>query len=136
MVEKNIWGKSGCKLPSGKLCDACCQFYEVAVGNQIKPGNTPCPYQNSVLNHGEGCSQHGVYRECVIFHCPTYNPNTNLELIAIALSKGLVTSRETEKAIRQFARTISQENMVYIALRFTLKRSGEFKATVGQPRFK
>ena len=106
------------------------------MGNQIKPGNTPCPYQNSVLNHGEGCSQHGVYRECVIFHCPTYNPNTNLELIAIALSKGLVTSREAKRAIRQFARRISQENMFGVALRFTLNRSGEFRVTVGQPSFK
>lgn len=106
MNEINIWGKRGCELPDGKLCNACCilpnielEGVYVSVG---KPANSPCPH----LGQEAGCSLHtnGKPEACVSWHCSVTDISTKVDLIAQGLSSGLVTSGEAAEAAFKFLR--------------------------------
>lgn len=136
--RKNIWGKEDCELPSGQLCDACCQHYEVLVGNKVKPENTPCPYQNRVLDEGRGCNMHGQFYECKIFHCSNLhqvNPNRSLKLIATARSNGDITDSEAESAVQKISTELGQEQQCDEAIEFVLDMSDKISRSIGEPHF-
>jgi|GEM_PF-2726287 len=126
-AETNIWGKSGCKLPDGRLCLACCQALEIGLLN--KPAGQLCPHAHA----GEGCDLHpslpnrpqtveakrrdlscGPFfcspeciRETVLGHLPDSLVSDSqingiiLKLIAASLELGQVTTEEAQGAIQR-----------------------------------
>ncbi len=98
MERLNIWGKLGCELPNGKLCHACCDLMTINFGfdaGPYKAGRSPCPYQNSVLNGGEGCScQDNKPANCKLYFCGSEDNVIKADLIAKGLALGLVTEEE------------------------------------------
>jgi len=99
----NIWGKPGCELPNGKICNACCVLLNVELeGTYVsisKLENSPCPYlygQDGKDVDKQGCSLHlsGKSDNCKNWHCSMANLNRKLDLVAQGLSLGLVTESE------------------------------------------
>ncbi len=99
MIEnKNIWGKPGCELPSGLLCNACCILPKIELEGNIvslkKPENSPCP---NLSKNGQGCSLHlkGEKPEtCKNWHCSQAPDYKKYELVAQAVASGIVTDTE------------------------------------------
>ena len=98
MAERlNIWGKEGCELPSGKLCNACCILPDIELEGTIvsvgKPANSPCPNLSII---GEGCSLHqkGKPETCKSWNCGRADLFGKLDLIAEGLSRSLVNETE------------------------------------------
>lgn len=98
----NIWGKNGCSLPNGKLCNACCILPEVELEGTIvsvkKPGFSPCP---NLSKDGQGCSLHlkGNKPAACSWHCSQANTEHKLELIAQTLSSGSISLVDANLAI-------------------------------------
>ncbi|KKR43263.1 MAG: hypothetical protein UT76_C0012G0003 [Candidatus Woesebacteria bacterium GW2011_GWB1_40_12] len=97
----NIWGKQGCELPSGKLCNACCVLPNIELDGQLvsitKPENSPCPHLNdSSGKKGEGCGLHqkGKPGTCESWHCSSLRTSDKVNYIAQELSLGLVSETE------------------------------------------
>jgi hypothetical protein len=88
----NIWGKPGCELPEGKLCNACCILPNIELEGTYtslaKPANSPCPHIAI-----QGCDLHLQRKPdaCKGWHCSMANVNGKVELIAQGLSTGQVT---------------------------------------------
>ena len=102
MAERlNIWGKEGCELPSGKLCNACCILPDIELEGTIvsvgKPANSPCPNLSII---GEGCSLHqkGKPETCKSWNCGRVDLFGKLDLIAEGLSQSLVNETEAVTA--------------------------------------
>lgn len=101
-MKENIWGKGGCELPNGRLCNACCVLPEIELENFIvsvgKPENTPCPNLNSFEG---GCKLHfsGKPDTCRNWHCSKANNDDKLKLIAGALALGIVGFKDAEEAV-------------------------------------
>jgi hypothetical protein len=98
MIEQiNIWGKPGCELPNGKLCNACCVLPNIELeGTYVSVGklaNSPCPYLNDT---GEGCSLQisGKPEACKTWHCSMTGADGKINLIAQGLSLGLVSEHK------------------------------------------
>lgn len=99
----NIWGKPGCELPNGKICNACCVLLNIELAgvyaSVAKPENSPCPHlygQNGEDADKQGCDLHfsGKSDNCKNWHCSMTSLNRKLDLIAQGLSLGLVTEAE------------------------------------------
>lgn len=104
MTERlNIWGKPGCELPNGKLCNACCILPEIELEGTIvsvsKPANSPCPHLN---DSGQGCSLHpdGKKEICKSWHCGVAGTESKINLIAQGLSSGLVSETDISDDIK------------------------------------
>lgn len=99
MVEnKNIWGKPGCELPDGSLCNACCILPEIELEGTVislkKLENTPCP---NLLEGGKGCSLHLKKEKpetCQNWHCSQAPYHKKFEYVAQAIASGIVTDKE------------------------------------------
>lgn len=94
-LEVNIWGNTGCELPNGKLCTACCVLSNIELEgvyvSLAKPAHSPCP------NLEEGCKLHlvGVKPDsCKSWHCSMADLNGKLDLIAQGLSLEQVSEEE------------------------------------------
>lgn len=101
MKEKiNIWGKTGCELPNGSLCQACC--LALVIPEIPKEELTTCRHQTN-----DGC---GIYTQehrpgrCATYHCST-DPNTNRRLLLITVAEmgfdktpSMVTPEQAEEA--------------------------------------
>ncbi len=116
--ERNIWGRPGCELPTGKLCNACCVFPQIELESGfvsvVKPPNTPCPF----LKDTGGCSKHPNLKPwgCKTYHCSSErglwfdsNGYGRLTLIAQALALGLVTKEEAIRASLQHCLNTNNE---------------------------
>ena len=111
---KNIWGLSGCELPSGDLCTACCRVFEIITNHTKfrehypdgkKPVGRWCELlQNSDEGTPSGCSVHKNPPEsCRKYHCnQTKNPAEIARLAASQLNLGKVTIDEADKAMGEF----------------------------------
>lgn len=108
MAERtNIWGKSGCELPNGRLCDACCILprieLEGTISSLIKPEFTPCP---NLSEDGQGCRLHALKSkpDACRWHCSQTNLDRKLELISQAISSGIVDNLEANLAVMNLMR--------------------------------
>ena len=103
--RKNIWGKTGCELPNGNLCTACCVLPQVELESfyvsLIKPANSPCPH---LVDKGCGLHNTGKPSACG-WHCSMANKLGKVDLIAQALSQGSVTQTEASLAAFELMRT-------------------------------
>ena len=97
----NIWGKSNCDLPNGKLCQSCCVLPNIELeGTYVsvgKPANSPCPHLNNYNEEeGQGCNLHlkGKPETCKTWHCSMAYLDLKLDLIAQGLSLESVTESE------------------------------------------
>jgi hypothetical protein len=104
----NIWGKPRCGLPSGGLCDACCniKFIDSPWGKKrfLKQGLTDCNLMKR-FKGGQGC---GVYSfapdACENYHCGDDTSNEKIKLIEYALKSNLVSAQQSEEAIKRIKR--------------------------------
>ncbi len=104
MAERlNIWGKPGCELPNGQLCNACCILPEIelegCVGSLKKPANTPCP---NLSEDGQGCKFHltgDKPENCQSWHCSQLSEYNKSEYVAQAISSGIVSNSEAVRAM-------------------------------------
>lgn len=113
MVERpvglNIWGKPGCALPNGKLCNACCILPEIELEGTIisvkKPEFTPCP---NLSKDGQGCSLHktGNKPAACVWHCSQTSVSRQMELISQAMSTDAVNYFEVNDAIRKIMQNV------------------------------
>jgi hypothetical protein len=101
----NIWGKPFCELPSGKLCDACCNVKEITndpTWKNIKklPGEN-CGFMNRKNGKGEGCRLHGMGPDrCDRYHCSKEPEAINkMNLIDYALRENVVSKEEADQAV-------------------------------------
>lgn len=98
----NIWGLTDCNLPSGNLCDACCNVKAIYSdwGNKKfqKLPHTLCPLMLR-QKVGQGCAVYGMApKSCEAYHCDGEDSGIKLELIRFARQTGLVTTAEAEAA--------------------------------------
>lgn len=116
MAERlNIWGKPGCELPNGQLCNACCILPEIelegVVGSLKKPANTPCP---NLSEDGQGCKLHltGEKPEnCQNWHCSQLPEHKKPEYVAQAIVSNIVSNSE---AVRTLDNLFSKNNETYV----------------------
>lgn len=113
MTEReNIWGRPGCELPNGALCNACCILPAIELEGGIisveKPEFTPCP---NLSKDGQGCSLHktGNKPSSCSWHCSQTQPYHKMELVSQAISTGIVTENEAEMAV---ARLVNEAGSV------------------------
>jgi hypothetical protein len=105
---KNIWGKQGCELPTGALCDACCKLKGIQdplFTDGHKPIGVTCDFMKRKMGKGEGCGLHGLSPEpCQAYHCSQDrgSPGVWARLIATAFHEGLVTHEEAWERLEYF----------------------------------
>ena len=98
----NIWGKPGCELPDGKLCNACCILPEIELEGNLtsvkKQGFTECPY---LSKDGQGCSLHktGDKPGACAWHCSQADLNHKLELVSQTLSSGKISKEDVDLSV-------------------------------------
>jgi hypothetical protein len=103
----NIWGESGCGLPSGGLCESCCVVKEIESkwgknGHFSKPSLTPCNFMASTEGDAAGCKIHNLAPNgCEAYHCSTEIPQVKQLLIAQALQSGAVSANEAAEALKR-----------------------------------
>jgi hypothetical protein len=104
-VEKNnVWGKSGCELPDGNLCDACCIFYNIPEANSS--AGQHCQHMKRDTGD-QGCRIHEISpTRCQSFHCSNRPPAEKLELINTAYTEGQVTLQEAQEAVENLLSSI------------------------------
>lgn len=93
----NIWGKTGCNLPDGGLCRACCVLPDIELEGSVfsvgKPENSLCPYLNQSAG---GCTLEGKGKpdNCTSWDCSKASNEYKLDLIAQSLALKDVTIKE------------------------------------------
>lgn len=104
----NIWGKPGCELPNGRLCNACCVLPNIELEgfytSVAKPKNSPCPHLvDNTGKSGEGCLLHQKAKPeaCRSWHCSSLGNLKKADYIAQALSSGQVSESEAKAAVAE-----------------------------------
>lgn len=126
-AETNIWGKPGCELPNGRLCNACCVLPEIELEgiyvSLAKLANSPCPHLA-----GAGCDLHlnGKPDACKNWHCSNTGSDYKIDLIAQGLSSSLVTETEALSAAFEILRSRAKGNtLIYLIQSGVLDRSAQ-----------
>ena len=109
----NIWGKPGCELPSGKLCNACCVLPNVELSGFVvsvaKPENSPCPnLADDSGKEGFGCKLHpiGKPETCLSWHCSSLTGSDKINYVAQGLSLGLVDEDSALAAVGESGKSL------------------------------
>ncbi len=101
----NIWGKPGCELPNGGLCNACCILFKINEPEWGETGfykeeNVPCTFLARMDGKGMGCGIHGLHPcVCQAYHCGKRPPMEKLFLIDTTQQAGLVSREEADTAV-------------------------------------
>jgi hypothetical protein len=101
---RNIWSKRGCELPSGGLCDACCNVKAIdspwGKKRFLKIPGDNCDLMKRPTGKGQGCGVHGMMPDsCEIYHCSDDLPAIKERLVAYSLNNELVTKAEASQAL-------------------------------------
>jgi|SRR3972149_5619595 len=78
MAKENLWGQTGCQLPDGKLCRACCA--PLFVPELSKEAGEECSHESA-----QGCGIFGQRNRpdrCSSFHCRIYLDGKHPEITA------------------------------------------------------